>query len=130
MDHHCSLRVRSYECDFLGHVNNAVYLNYLEYARHELMLALGTSLDGLKERGFSLIVARICIDYKREARMGDELEIVTRPLRRGRSSGTFRQTIYREREVVADAEVVWVCLDARGRPTRFPPELDRPELAP
>lgn len=130
MEHRCSLIVRSYECDFLGHVNNAVYLNYLEYARHELMRDIGTSLEDLREKGFSLVVARIGIDYRREARMNEKLDIVTRPIQRNRTSGVFRQTILRGEDTVAEADVTWVCLDSGGRPTRLPAELDRPELSP
>ncbi len=130
MEHRCSLFVRSYECDFLGHVNNAVYLNYLEYARYEYLRTLGVDLDGLRAKGFSLVVARVCIDYRAESRMHDRLEIVTRPVRRGKSSGVFHQSVVRDGQPVADAEVTWVCVDGAGRPCRLPAELDRPELAP
>ena len=126
----CSLTVRSYECDALGHVNNAVYLNYLEFARHEYLRALGVDLEGLRAQGFALVVTRVCIDYRAESRTHDVLEIATRPVRRGRTSGVFRQEVTRGGQPVAEAEVTWACLDARGRPSRLPPELDLPELAP
>ena len=45
MTHECELEARSYECDAYGHVNNAVYLNYLEVARHEFMRHAGIRFD-------------------------------------------------------------------------------------
>ncbi len=49
--HRTDLTVRSYECDSYGHVNNAVYLNYLEVARHELLAALGMDYAALRAAG-------------------------------------------------------------------------------
>jgi len=134
MRHEHRLTVQSWQCDANGHVNNAVYLNYLESARVAFLRVAGASYRELRERGFGLVVARICIDYRGEAVMEDPLVIVTEPLKKRVTGGIFRQTVYREdtgeRRLIADAEVTWVCVDARGRPTRLPAFLDMASLEP
>ncbi len=130
MEYECTLRVRTYECDVYGHVNNAVYLNYLEYARGEYLKSIGfpylTAVDG----GYGLYVARIAIDYKSPAFPEDELRIVTRVLKKGAVSGTLGQTIHRGSDVVVQAEVTWAFVDSKGAPTRIPKEWDLPGLKP
>jgi len=134
MRHEHRLTVQSYECDANGHVNNAVYLNYLESGRVAFLKAAGASYRELRERGFGLVVVRICIDYRSEARMEDPLVVVTEPVKKRITGGIFGQKVYREeksgRVLVADAEVTWVCIDGRGRPTRFPALLDLSLLEP
>ena len=56
--------MRTYECDSYGHANNAVYLNYLEYARMEALNRKGLSLKKMKQMGFLIVVRRIEIDYR------------------------------------------------------------------
>ena len=128
------LTVQSYECDANGHVNNAVYLNYLESGRVAFLKAAGASYRELRAQGFGLVVVRICIDYRREARMEDLLLVVTEPLKKRITGGIFSQKVFREEEsgpvLVAEAEVTWVCVDGQGRPTRFPPVLDLSLLEP
>jgi acyl-CoA thioester hydrolase len=128
------LTVQSYECDANGHVNNAVYLNYLESGRVAFLRAAGASYRELRRQGFGLVVVRVCIDYRSEARMEDPLVIVTEPVKKRITGGIFSQKVYREeksgRVPVAEAEVTWVCVDGRGKPTRFPPLLDLSLLEP
>jgi YbgC/YbaW family acyl-CoA thioester hydrolase len=66
--------VRGYELDSYGHVNNAVYLQYYEYARWEMMKDLGF-LDKLKDTGLSVVVVESLVRYMRETNMFDELLI-------------------------------------------------------
>ena len=47
-----TFKVRSYECDSYGHVNNAVYLNYLEFARMSALFEKGFTLEKMKEKGY------------------------------------------------------------------------------
>lgn len=68
------ITVRGYELDSYGHVNNAVYLQYYEQARWEMMKNLGF-LDHLKETGLSVVVVESLVRYMREANMFDELLI-------------------------------------------------------
>jgi YbgC/YbaW family acyl-CoA thioester hydrolase len=130
MEHVCQLEVRSYECDAYGHVNNAVYLNYLEVARHEYLKALVISIEELRAAGTGLWVARISIDFRSPALPGDRLAIHTKPLKRTRIGGILGQRIVRGEALVAEAQVTWVSVNARGRPTPLPPGFEREGLAP
>jgi len=61
-------KVRDYECD-MGHVvNHAVYLNYLEHARHELLGSMGIRFGDLAKRGIFLVVTRVEADFKASLR--------------------------------------------------------------
>lgn len=70
-------RVRHHEMDALGHVNNAVYLNYLEQAGIEHSAALGYDAARLRELGGYFIARRHEIDFLRPALAGDLLQVVT-----------------------------------------------------
>ena len=67
------MKVRDYECDLQGIVNNANYQHYLEHTRHEFLLSAGVSFAGLHEQGVDPVVARIniCLLYTSDA--ADEL---------------------------------------------------------
>jgi YbgC/YbaW family acyl-CoA thioester hydrolase len=130
MDHECGLTVRSYECDSYGHVNHATYLHYLEFARHEYLSDNGISMPDLRASGNALLVARIDIRYRRPAYADEKLSIRTRPLRKTRIGGVLDQAVLRSGDVIAQAEVTWVCVDARGRPARLPSAFDREGLNP
>ena len=130
MEHRCSLTVRSYECDAYGHVNNANYLHYLEFARHAYLSDNGVSIPELRESGYGLLVARIAIDFRRPTTTDDHLTILTRAVRKTRIGGVLSQRIVREAETVAEAEVTWVCVDARGRLARLPAAFDHQGLSP
>jgi acyl-CoA thioester hydrolase len=118
-------KVRSYECDSYGHVNNSIYLNYLEYARMEALWELGFTLDKMKQAGYLVVVRRIELDYKHPLFMGDKIEIHTKLSDSRNSSGTFSQQIInlKNNKLAAEAKVTWVFLDLRGKPIPIPDEI-------
>ena len=124
MKHETPLAVRSYECDSYGHVNHAVYVNYLEFARIEFLRAHGFDYAGMVEAGYFMVVAHLEIDYRAPAYAGDELRIETEPGEIRRVSGTIRQSIRRGEDLVARAEVRWCVVDRRGLPTKPPAQYD------
>jgi len=65
------LKVRDYECDIQGVVNNSVYQNYLEHTRHEFLEANGISFAELHNRGIDAMVSNVEIAYKTPLRPGD-----------------------------------------------------------
>jgi acyl-CoA thioester hydrolase len=130
MEHTFQLTVRSFECDSYAHVNNAVYLHYLEAARMEFLNDIGFDYDRMRKMGYAIYIARINIEYKAPARTNDVLKIKTVPIKRRKTNGVFRQTVSKGEQVVADAEVTWVFVDDRGVPSRLPPELDYSEFNP
>jgi acyl-CoA thioester hydrolase len=112
------MAVRDYECDLQGVVNNAVYQNYLEHARHEYLKGLGIDFAQMAAEGINLVVTRVEIDYKLSLTSGDRfvvevgLERIS-PVRVG-----FLQDIYRlpDRKIVVKALVTGTALNAKGRP--------------
>lgn len=117
------LDVRSYELDSYGHVNNAVYLNYLEYARMEFLNRIGFDFKKLTQEGYMLYVSHIDIKYKASARLGDRLFIEVEHTKLGKLSGTFHQVVKSENGLIcAEADVSWGCVNQEGRPTKLPEE--------
>ncbi|MDR1231667.1 MAG: acyl-CoA thioesterase [Spirochaetaceae bacterium] len=122
--------VRTYECDSYGHVNNAVYLQYLEYARWHYLKDIGFDYERVRKAGYGTYVAHIEIDYKRPALTDDVLTITSESVKKGAVSGTIHQVIMRGEETIAEAKVTWAFVDSSGRPVRIPPEFDVPGLYP
>jgi acyl-CoA thioester hydrolase len=120
-----TLKVRTYECDSYGHVNNATFLNYCEVARVELLEKMGYDLDGLKKAGFLLVIVKIEMEYKKPAYANDKLEISVNWIERGKTSAAFEQKIYdRNMNVlVAQAKIIWVATDLKGKPIAIPQVL-------
>ena len=109
------LEVLFRDCDPMGHVNNAVYLTYLEAARFAWWRNT-FGAQGLKEHGF--IVARVEIDYRKAALPGDRLLVRLRVEDIGRSSFKVGYEVLnaRTRELVAEAKSVQVAFDyAQGK---------------
>lgn len=130
MEHVSSLNVRTYECDAYGHVNNAVYLHYLEYGRHKYLKAIGFDYAKVVDSGYGLYVARIEIDYKQPAFPGDDLVIHSKPIKKGAVSGVMHQRILRGDDLIVEAKVTWAFVDSAGMPCRVPKEWDLPGLKP
>ena len=65
------MKVRDYECDLQGIVNNANYQHYLEHTRHEFLTSVGVSFAALHEQGVDPVVARISLAFKTPLRSGD-----------------------------------------------------------
>jgi acyl-CoA thioester hydrolase len=126
----CSLVVRTYECDSYGHVNNANYLNYLEYARCEFLRDAGFDYEAMIKAGYGVYVARVEIDYKKSAVSGDNLLIESWSIKKGAVSGVIQQHITRGEDVIAEAKVTWAFVDSEGVPRRIPKEWDVPGLYP
>jgi acyl-CoA thioester hydrolase len=123
----CTLefKVRDYECDMDHVVNNAVYLHYLEHARHEMLGTLGIQFGELSKLGISLVVTRIELDFKASLRSGDLFVVRTALQRQGRLRLQFHQNIYRlpDQRWMLGAVVTGTALNARGRP-EIPPLLE------
>lgn len=66
------MKVRDYECDLQGIVNNANYQHYLEHTRHEFLTSIGISFARLHEEGVDPVVARLTMAFKTPLRSGDE----------------------------------------------------------
>jgi acyl-CoA thioester hydrolase len=119
------IEVRFRDCDPLGHVNNAVYLTYLEQAR----LFHWRSLWGFgitpNPSTPGVILARAEIDFRIPAKYGETLEVGIDVAAIGRTSFTYDYEIVdAERRVVASARTVQVMYDyAAGRPVPIPDDI-------
>jgi acyl-CoA thioester hydrolase len=120
------LRVRTYELDINGHVNNAVYLNWAEQIATEHVEAAGFGQTWMQPHNAAWVVRRHEITYRRPAIYGDELLLTTHAESIRGARGIRKTTITRvaDSEIIADlhTEWVWVRL-SDGRPTRVPDEL-------
>ena len=126
----CSLIVRTYECDSYGHVNNANYLHYLEYARQDALKQMNFDYPAMLKAGYRVYVAKIEIEYKKPAFVDEELEISTWPLKKGAVSGVLAQEIKRGGVLLVTAKVTWAFVDSGGQPVKIPAQWDVPGLKP
>jgi YbgC/YbaW family acyl-CoA thioester hydrolase len=131
MKYYAELIVRSYECDSYGHVNNAVYLNYLEYGRMEYLHQIKFDYNGVVKAGFYLYVTHIDIHYKASAFLDDRLVIEIAPKVLKAVSGTFQQIIRKQDGTVcAEAEVTWASVKTGGCLAKLPQQFMVPGLVP
>jgi acyl-CoA thioester hydrolase len=116
-------KVRDYECDMQGIVNNSVYQHYLEHARHEYLLAKGVDFAELTRQKIHLVVLRAELDYKQPLVSGDEFYVDVAVVQSSRVRFEFLQNIYRKRDnkLMLAAKITGTSLNERGRP--FVPEV-------
>jgi acyl-CoA thioester hydrolase len=114
------------DLDVFGHVNNAVYLTYIENARiGYLREVLG--IESLED--LLVIVAKIHIDFRSRASLGESLEVGTRVSRIGRKSFDVEHDIRgADGRLVARAETTLVTFDYRGDSTMPVPDLWRERI--
>ncbi|MCM1111100.1 MAG: acyl-CoA thioesterase [Clostridium sp.] len=112
------IKVRDYEVDSQGIVNNAIYLHYLEHTRHEFCEAAGVSFSELQRRGTDPVLRRAELDYKAPLRLSDRM-VSSLTLRREGARFVFTQDIHRlpDMEHVLHAVITIVCLE-NGRLSR------------
>lgn len=89
------MKVRDYECDLQGIVNNANYQHYLEHTRHEFLHSVGVNFAALHEQGVDPVVARINMAFKTPLRSGDEF-VCSLYLKKEGIKYVFYQDIFRK----------------------------------
>ena len=110
--------VRFRDLDAMGHVNNAVFLTYIESARVAFLQHLGAATT-VEE--MSIIVARIEIDFRAPVGFGDEVEIAVHTSRFGEKSFDLDYELRVGGKVVARAKSVLVSYDyGRGEAVELP----------
>ncbi|MCG7536747.1 MULTISPECIES: acyl-CoA thioesterase [Pseudoalteromonas] len=119
-------KVRDYECDLQGIVNNSVYFNYLEHARHEFLIANGVDFAALAEQKINLVVIRSEMNYKDSLKPGDAFYVEVETLRVSKLKFAFIQRIIRaaDDKLMLDAVVTGTSVNERGRPF-LPEEIDQ-----
>ena len=113
-----TMKVRDYECDIQGVVNNANYLHYLEHTRHEFLESLGVSFGELHEKKVDAVVSHINISYKASLFGGNTFISALRLTKKGVKIIFFQQIIRQEdQKLCCEAEVEIVILE-NGKLTR------------
>ena len=115
--HEKQIEIRWRDVDAYNHVNNSVYLTYLEETRDEWIERV---LEGLADP-WDFVLARVAVDFRRELRQEDDVVIVSVRLERlGTSSVCLREEIRTAAgELAAESEAVIVARDretGRSRP--------------
>jgi len=118
--------VRFRDVDVMGHVNNAVFLTYIESARVAFLLHLGAA-TGLENLG--IIVARIEIDFRAPLSFGEEVDVGVRATRFGTKSFDLEYELRAGSRVVAQATSVCVGYDYGSGETVPIPDAWRERLA-
>jgi len=117
-----SLRVYYEDTDSGGVVYYANYLKYCERARTEFIRHLGFNQQALMQQNIVFAVRKATIDYKRPARLDDNINVITEIDTLKKASVVFKQTIKRDNDTLCQAQVVIVCLKAKEfTPTAIPP---------
>lgn len=101
------VRVRGYELDMNGHLNQAVYMQYGEHARWELLRAAGISAEALTGAGVGPIVLELTIRFRNELRDGDEVDVTCTYRPKGTKTFTVEHELRRADGTVA-AEITGV----------------------
>ncbi len=111
-------KVRDYECDMQGVVNNSVYQNYLEHTRHEFLLSKGIDFAELARNKINLVVLRAELDYKASLIGGDEFFVDVEFVQSSRVRFDFLQNIYRKKDnkLMLTAKITGTSVNERGRP--------------
>jgi len=112
--------VRFRDLDPMGHVNNAVFLTYIESARAAFLQHLG-AVQTLED--LAIIVARIEIDFRARVRFGEEVDVTVRVGRFGEKSFDLEHGLRVGETIVAEAKTVLVTYDYATRaPVEIPDE--------
>lgn len=98
-----TIKVRDYECDLQGVVNNSNYQRYMEHTRHEFLESLGENFGAMHDKGVDAFVSRVDIQYRTSLRSGDSF-ISCLNLSKEGPKLVFYQDIYRASDNVLAAK--------------------------
>ena len=122
-EHRFALTVYFEDTDAYGIVYYANYLKFMERARSDMIRAVGVDQSAELERsGSAYAVVEVAIRYRRPARLGEDLLVVSQVEQVRASSVHIHQRVMRGPELLTDASVTAAFLDGRGQPRRQPKE--------
>ena len=124
--HRRNFRIRHYECDAFGHLNNANYLRYMQETAFDASAAVGYEQERYNELGHHWLIRETDIEYLKPVRYGDTVAVITWVIdfHRVRSRRAYEFTNQDSGELVAYAVTDWVYLkNGSTRPTTIPDEI-------
>jgi len=134
--HISEFKVRDYECDIQGIVNNANYFHYLEQSRHEFLQANNIDFKQAHDEGLDLVVAKAELSFIKPLKPSDEFYVSLEFQKEGQLRYIFQQSVYKfqgrtdsgstvtkdfnNRELMLTAKITCACIDRkRSRPCKF-----------
>jgi len=115
------LKVYYEDTDAGGVVYYANYLKFLERARTEALLTIGLSNSIIKDKFGAYIIVKSCnIDYKKPAYLEDNLCVTSYIKSVTKTSFLMNQTISKNDEIIADAQINLVFINENGKPIKIP----------
>ena len=111
------MKVRDYECDLQGVVNNANYQHYMEHTRHEFLESLGVNFGKMHEDGLDAFVTKVSISYKKSLRSGDYYRSALRCAMHAPKLVFYQDILHLDGSLAARGEVECVVV-GNGRLTR------------
>lgn len=126
LTHERSFRIRQYECDAFGHVNNTNYLRYMQEAAFDASAAAGYDLARYAALGHHWLIRETEIEYLAQLRYGDSVRVKTwvEDFHRVRSRRAYELYRAGDEALVGRGTTDWVYVDSQtGQPARIPPEM-------
>ena len=119
-----SLKVRDYECDMQGIVDNAINQHYSEHARHGYLLSHGLSIAEMTRQGIIIVLVQAELDYRKSLQTCDEFQVTLKAARPTPARLVFEQSILHEQDApsIWEARIICTAVNAAGRPY-FPVQL-------
>ncbi len=122
-EHEIQFRVRYKETDAMGYVHHANYATFFEMGRTELLRADGGNYRIMEEAGLLLVVVRLNTHFRAPARYDDWLTLKTRIKRVGAAKLEHEYFLYRDGQLLSQAESVLACVDRSGKVQPIPEAL-------
>jgi acyl-CoA thioester hydrolase len=123
MEHRIAYRVYYEDTDSLGLVYHANYLKFMERGRTEFVETTGRTIAEWNESGVLVVVYAMKIQFKKPAKLGDRIDVVSKFRVDSDYRGTFEQRVERSGEVLVAADVEVVCLGADQKLCEMPEEF-------
>lgn len=118
------LEIHTYQIDFVGHVNNAVYVQWMEIGRSKLLDEIGLPVHTIAKQGFVPILVYTDITYKTPLHLGDQVRAELWFIELRQASGTMKFHFYNGADVlVAEGHQKGLFVDRETmRPRRLQPD--------